>query len=225
MKLDQWLAVTLEEYKALRTESLTAMKNQHSILSLGATFAGIAFSFSVGADPQAQYLLFAVLIPLFTLMFFTMYAQEFSRMVRVGRYIEDIETKMRTMFNDFPAPLKWETWLSTGGFKVSKEKRKRGLNAQPLKLLKVPTEKGALPPPRLPYYPAVPVMFGAINLFSFIMSWKQLTAGPMPSKWWNLGLSFVIFVVVIGMMIDLSIKLKTLRDRYDIYFVLRSNQS
>lgn len=190
----QWLSVTLEEYKSLRAESLTAMANQQAVLRLGIAVIGFAITLSVGVDDgRVRYYLFAILIPIFCLFFFTLYAIEFARMVRVGRYIENVEAKMNMLFSSQLPPLGWETWLNKG---VGREEKKK---------------------PRLPYYAVVPATFLLTTAFSAVIAFPFHAEGPFsPSS--NLLMLSAIGLIAVALICAISLRLVDLRKEYDKYF-------
>jgi hypothetical protein len=161
-----WLNVALEEYKSLRTESLTAMGNQQATLRFGIAVLGVILGLAVTAkdDFHFRFYLLSLLCPIFTLLVFALYAIEFGRMVRVGRYIEYIEIEINSMVTDKTPlnkpPLKWETWLNT----LQEIPR----TSPPLK------QKGN--GPRIPFYFAIPATFLIVTIFSTFMA--CLSPGP-----------------------------------------------
>lgn len=194
----QWLNLALEEYKALRTESLNAMGNQQATLRLGTGVIGVTIGLASNVEEDiARFFLFAVVIPVFTLVFFAMYAIEFARMARVGRYIEYVETEIDRLFPNpnKPSPLRWETWLSTT--------KRRGED------------------PRLPYYITIPATFGLSTIFSGIMAYG---AGPF-SKLWNIALPALTCTLVILMIGYISLGLMNIRKRYNKFFVPENPQT
>jgi hypothetical protein len=130
-----WLIVALEEYKSLRTESLTAMANQQATLRFGTGTLGVALTLAVKAEPVERFWVFSCLIPMVSLMFFSLYAIEFGRMVRVGTYIDDVEGRINKILDynsnvtEPEAPLGWETWLARdiSGGKITKDQNRKHL--------------------------------------------------------------------------------------------------
>jgi len=111
-KDSNWLLPVLEEYKSLRSESLTSMQNQQSTLRFATAAIGAMFAFGIPhLGTTAGFIIFSTLIPLFSSTFYLIYAIEFGRMVRVGRYIEQIEKRINYKLE--PNTVGWETWLST----------------------------------------------------------------------------------------------------------------
>jgi len=112
MDFQHWFNAALKEYDSLRTESLTAMKNQQSTLQFGTAVLGVSLGLAFNVqDPKARFLAFSVLIPVLSLVFFILYAIEFGRMVRVGRYIDAVERRINALFTNMEGPLGWEQWL------------------------------------------------------------------------------------------------------------------
>ena len=194
----QWLNMALEEYKALRTESLNAMGNQQATLRLGTGVIGVTIGLASNVQEDiSKFFLFAVVIPAFTLIFFAMYAIEFARMARVGRYIEYVETEIDKVLpkSNRPSPLRWETWLSTT--------KRRGVD------------------PRLPYYITIPATFGLSTVFSGIMAYS---AGPFSLRW-NIALPVLMCTLVLLIIGYISVGLMNIRNRYSMFFVPESPQS
>jgi hypothetical protein len=179
MSDQEWLDVALEEYKSLRTESLTAMANQQATLRFGMTALGTALALAVNAKEAERFLLFSVLIPIFSLLFFCLYAIEFERMARVGIYIKNVEQNINLIFplpqpagiHFIQPPLGWETWLST--------ENKNGKT-------------------RLRYYWSIPLIFISVTIFSSGMAFLSLEKGPFGE--WNLWLLLAIFILVMSVI-------------------------
>ena len=189
----QWLSAALEEYKSLRTESLTAMANQQSTLRYGTTAVGITLGLAMNAQQaEARFWAFSCLIPVLALVFFALYAIEFGRMVRVGRYIDALEAKINLLFPDMPHPLGWEKWLDTS---VS------GIR------------------PRLPYYWAAPIMFLAATTFSSITAYVFRAGGPFCPQW-NVLLLVAAWVIIVALIVHIMFTLRSLRGHYDKYFTV-----
>ena len=186
-----WLSSILEEYKYLRTESLAAMTKQHSALQYGVTAIGVSLGLAFNAsDVIAKFLAFAVLIPFLSLLFYIIYANEFARMVRAGRYIDNIETKINDEIPGKKQALGWEQWL---------EKEIDGKT------------------PRLPFYYAVPLVFLASCIFSSIMAYIYHGGGPFCDQW-NIGLLIIVVFVVVVFIMAVSFRLMNLREGYNKYF-------
>ena len=187
----QWLSAALEEYKTLRTESHTAMTNQQSTLRYGTTAVGVTLGLAMNAQQaEARFWAFSCLIPILALVFFALYAIEFGRMVRVGRYIDALESKINLMFPDTTHPLGWERWLDT-----------------PVSGIR----------PRLPYYWATPIMFLAATTFSSIMAYVFRGGGPLCPQW-NVPLLVATWIIVVALIVRIMFTLRALRGQYDKYF-------
>jgi len=187
MELQQWLIVILEEYKSLRTESLTSMQNQQSILRFGITALGVllGLAFTV-EDLTDRFAILTLLIPALSLVFFLIYGIEFGRMVRVGRYIENIERRINMKikhFNNLKEPLGWEQWLE---FRVDNQT------------------------PRLPFYYSVPGMLLAPAVFSNIMACLHSPFCLQITLRWSIS-SAVICIIAIAII---SLRLMSLRKSY-----------
>jgi hypothetical protein len=192
----QWLGVAIEEYKSLRTESLTAMANQQATLRFGITALGIILGLAVNAKAEARFWAFSLLVPLFALVFYALYAIEIGRMVRVGRYIDAVETNINSEFSNLSSPLGWEKWLDT----PTPDLRKRR--------------------PRLPYYSAVPIMFGAAITFSSVMAYVFRKDGPFYPQW-NILMIFLIWLLALVIIFMISFKLMNSRKYYNDFTVLK----
>lgn len=111
--MNEWLAVVLEEYKALRAEVLLCITLQRSIVQMGfATIAIFAtFGFYNWEKEVIASITFLVLIPMMSYLFMLLIADEVCRVARLGRYILGIEEKVNISLAGKPNALGWETWL------------------------------------------------------------------------------------------------------------------
>lgn len=194
----QWFSAALEEYKSLRTESLTAMANQQATLRFGTTALGVTLGLAVNAQSEARFWAFLLLVPLFALVFFALYAIEFGRMVRVGKYIEAVETKISLMFPDTLPALGWEKWLDTPRIRDER--------------------------PRLPYYWAVPLMFVAATTFSSIMACVFRKDGPFDPQWNTLMIA-LIWLLTMAVILHIIKTLATSRKYYHKFKIFGEQQS
>jgi hypothetical protein len=195
MKLEnynpQWFAVILEEYKSLRTESLTSMANQQSTLRYAVAAIGVSLTLAFNiTDPTMRFFTFSLFVPVLSLVFYAFYANEFARMVRVGRYIEAVENKVNEAFPGMPAPLGWEHWL---------EKKRKGRT------------------PRLPFYIVAPVVFASASLFPGFMALYFKKDGPFTVTWNCVSIA-VSMVFIVALVMVISVKLKKIRRDYNDYF-------
>ena len=176
MSIDEhWLAVVLEEYKSLRTESLTAMANQQATLRFGtAALGAIIVGLAVKAPAEARFWAFLFLMPLLSLVFFALYAIEFGRMVRVGWYISELEKAINDKFpidNKNPHPLGWETWLNTPQEKaINSEFPEDKKPSEWASVFADKKYKGKFRFPRLRFYLAIPIIFFLTTAFSLFLA-------------------------------------------------------
>lgn len=111
----EWLKVAVEEYKTLRQESLTSINRQQPIFTFGAATIGLLVSagtFTWDKTPLPE-IIFIIFIPMIVYLLFFIWFGEFMRMVRVGRFLVELEKKINNKLRDIDA-LTWENWLSTG---------------------------------------------------------------------------------------------------------------
>ena len=187
----QWLTAILEEYKSLRTESLSSMTNQQSTLRYAVTAIGVSLTLAFNLkDSTARFAAFSLFVPVLSLVFYVLYANEFARMVRVGRYIDCVENTINAIFKEMHPPLGWEQWL---------EKRVNGRK------------------PRLPFYFAVPALFALSSVFSSIMAWHYRQDGPFCIQW-NRPFIIATGMLVPFVMAAIRFKLQNIRQKYDKYF-------
>jgi hypothetical protein len=189
-----WLGAALEEYKSLRAESLTAIQGLQSTLRFSLT--GLAALFVLGfpvIDSAAGGVVFSILLPLFAVLLYLVWAIEFARMVRVGKYIEELERHVNRAIPGTPSALNWEQWLAGGAHRAA---------------------------PRLPFCYAVPgiflgASFGA-NLLRYIALCGDVLCAPLD---WPLlltsalGSSAAIYAI--------SDRLRKLRGKYDVALLSR----
>src|SRR6266540_4130644 len=108
-----WIDAALEEYKAHRAEVLANQQSQHQSLGLGVTAIGIlaAGAFNVwGDDRFVATVVFMAGIPSLTLVVLVVWAGSVLGMMRVGAYLEELETTLRGAYANVPdSVLIWET--------------------------------------------------------------------------------------------------------------------
>lgn len=118
-----WIEVALEEYRALRQESLQAMQAQQTIVNYGllvvGALLGVAFGSWTEVLPSAILLLAFVPIVCYLVLF--VWLGEIARMMRVGRYLKDLENEIGSRCPGEPPPLRWENHLrkTVGGLGTS----------------------------------------------------------------------------------------------------------
>jgi hypothetical protein len=152
---EQWFEAVLAEYSSLRTESLSSMQYQQSVLTLGLGALGVLLGFGITTDGEdAKLLMLLLVVPAFSAITYLLYAIEFMRMVRVGRYIDDLEQYV----NDrLPEPaLGWEGWLDGRG--------------------------GGDGRPRIPFYYAVPGLLLLIAYGAILLGFTQVWGNTRPHR-------------------------------------------
>ena len=113
--MENWITIVLEEYKTLRAESLTAMKNQQSILSFGTAAFGIMIAGGFNSWDKSFFpgIMFLVFCPIICHIVLVIWMGELTRMMRAGFYLTLIEKRINEAFKDKPDLLNWENWLRT----------------------------------------------------------------------------------------------------------------
>jgi Flp pilus assembly protein TadB len=107
------IEVVMEEYRTLRAESLQTITNKYLILTFG--LGSIGFVFHAGISKVVPnniiitFLIFAIAIPLLSLIFLSLWLGETERMLRAGRYLTKIENEINEKFGE--KILNWETSL------------------------------------------------------------------------------------------------------------------
>lgn len=116
MHLDKkdWLLVSLEEYKTLREESLTALKHQQYILQWGliAVITLFTAGFGVWDRKLLSEAIFLVVLPFLCYTILIIWMHELARMNRAGAFLRSLENKINTQFENMPEALSWENWIS-----------------------------------------------------------------------------------------------------------------
>jgi hypothetical protein len=100
----EWDALKLE-YRMLRGEIQSAIKNQVQILGYG----GAALSVVLGAGLIQESALVVATLPLLAFFFFVLWNVEQTRMMRAGDYLYGVEKQIDATA-DAPT-MRWETWL------------------------------------------------------------------------------------------------------------------
>jgi hypothetical protein len=119
---NNWLDVSMEEYKTLREESLSSMKGQQTIFNIGTATMGVlvASAFNFWDKPLLSGLILMAFIPLTAYLILFIWIGEVARMMRAGYFISLIEKKINSHFKKEDV-LSWENWLR-------KKNRKGGTN-------------------------------------------------------------------------------------------------
>jgi hypothetical protein len=111
---EQWRSVVLEEYRALRAESLESMRNQHQVLVYAFALVGLLAIGAAQVWDETRFvvsIIFLFAIPSLSYCFVIIWIGEVARMMRAGHLIAQIE---RGINKSLPSPaLGWETWLRT----------------------------------------------------------------------------------------------------------------
>jgi hypothetical protein len=203
---EQWFTAVLAEYSSLRTESLASMQHQQSTLSLGTAAIGVLLGFGLTASSPASLVLLIAVVPIFATAIYLLYAIEFSRMVRVGRYLDDLEKHVNSVFAGQHLPLGWEGWLNGKGAQAE----------SPQSDASWPFKKRE-PTPRLPFYWAVPLIVALVASGSIIIG---LTVTPPEAKWIlpKLLLAGIFGAASLITIVLVSVQLQNSRSRYDVFF-------
>lgn len=109
-----WIDVALAEYEAHRDEVVAEAAAQQQILALGTTAIGIVFAgaFTVWDDQLLATFAFMIAVPLISAFVLIQWAGRAAAMMRVGVYLERLETSLARGTNA-PAPvLSWERTLA-----------------------------------------------------------------------------------------------------------------
>jgi uncharacterized membrane protein YhiD involved in acid resistance len=106
-----WVAVALEEYKTLRTESLAAIEHMQRTMQIGLVAIGVLTAFAVdaadsGVGVQAGL---ATATPAFAAFILVMWLDELRRTVVAGAHIAKVECRIRHRYENDDPPLSWET--------------------------------------------------------------------------------------------------------------------
>jgi hypothetical protein len=110
-----WLTAALREYDAHRAEVLAEGAAQQQILALGATAVGVvvAGGFNVWTNQLIATVAFLGAVPVLSVLVLVQWAGRAYAMMRVGVYLERLESAVRT-HSDAPVPvLRWEETLAT----------------------------------------------------------------------------------------------------------------
>lgn len=188
-----WVSAVLEEYKSLRAESIAVISNLQAVVRNGVAALGVLFAIGFAqVESDVGIIIYSVIVPIFSVLIFLTWANEFTRMVRVGRYIQDVERRINKRIALAPVDggLGWETWLS---IEVCGK------------------------PPRLEYYFAVPgVFFGAAFGGNLLVYWVRCRNSLCWPEYWGLMLSSVVLVGIT--VVVATSRLGGVRKIYDRYF-------
>jgi hypothetical protein len=110
-----WIEAALAEYEAHRAEVLAESQGQQQTLALGATAVGIlaAGGFNVWDERLLATIAFLGAAPLLSVLVLIQWAGRAYGMMRVGVYLERLETALRNAHPSAPAPiLTWEKTIA-----------------------------------------------------------------------------------------------------------------
>lgn len=111
-----WQVAALEEYRALRAESLDSMKTQHLLTYTAALAVGLTLAW--GFHQWERFLLpdliFLVFSPAMCYVALIIWVGEVARFMRVGFYLAEKERMISASFHGHPEVMNWENWLRAG---------------------------------------------------------------------------------------------------------------
>jgi len=107
----EWVAVALEEYKTLRTESLAAIEQMQRTLQIGVVAIGVITGIGVDTSESAAVVQagIAVATPAFAALVLILWLDELRRSVFAGAHVARIEHAIAQRYEGEAAPLTWET--------------------------------------------------------------------------------------------------------------------
>jgi len=113
--MDDWVAVILEEYKSLRTESLQAIEQMQRTLQIGLVAIGVITGFGVdNADASAAVQVgIAAAPPALAATVLVLWLDQLRRSVYAGAHCALIENRLAEHFRSKDPPLTWETQVQT----------------------------------------------------------------------------------------------------------------
>lgn len=113
--MDDWVAVILEEYKSLRTESLQAIEQMQRTLQIGLVAIGVITGIGVdSADASAAVQVgIAAATPALAATVLVLWLDQLRRSVYAGAHCALIEHRLAEHFRPKAAPLTWETQIQT----------------------------------------------------------------------------------------------------------------
>jgi hypothetical protein len=113
--MDDWVAVILEEYKSLRTESLQAIEQMQRTLQIGLVAIGVITGIGVdNADASAAVQVgIAASTPALAATVLVLWLDQLRRSVYAGAHCARIEHRLAEHFRPKEPPLTWETQIQT----------------------------------------------------------------------------------------------------------------
>lgn len=107
-----WLLVSLEEYKAVRAECLSALDTQNATLRFGLAIIGILIAAAINMLQQNRSSLWAgvilLCIPLISVFVTLIWAGEVMRLIRAHGFVKSIEKKINKSIDN---TLRYECWV------------------------------------------------------------------------------------------------------------------
>jgi hypothetical protein len=113
--MDDWVAVILEEYKSLRSESLQAIEQMQRTLQIGLVAIGVITGIGVdNADASAAVQVgIAASTPALAATVLVLWLDQLRRSVYAGAHCALIEYRLGKHFRHRERPLTWETQIQT----------------------------------------------------------------------------------------------------------------
>src|SRR5918912_1379632 len=117
---DDWLAIVMDEYRTLRAEIIAALGMQQSALALGSLALGGVALAGLNAWPDEDSTLPLVVffvVPLVSYIALSIWLAEYSRAMRAGAFLVDVEAKVNKKLRkasdepEWTDALTWETSL------------------------------------------------------------------------------------------------------------------
>jgi hypothetical protein len=109
-----WIETALEEYKSLRSEALSSMGSQHTILGFGTATLGLIIGPGLALHEGSTMtfsLIFALFVPLFSATVLMIWWGEVMRMMRAGNAIACLEKEINKVGGWSRPALSWESNL------------------------------------------------------------------------------------------------------------------
>jgi hypothetical protein len=105
-----------KEYETLREESLQSIGNRTQIVSFGLGTIGVLAGGMLAAQNPSPHLvgiIFGTAIPLVSVLLYVAWFAEFERMVRAGKFIQQLEQRINATLPSKVIGLSWEKYLET----------------------------------------------------------------------------------------------------------------
>ena len=119
----EWLNITMEEYKSLRSECINSINAQQYTLNVGIAAISALMVSAVHLWEQVivSQIIFLVCIPLVSYLILLVWVGEIVRMMRAGYFIAKIENKINKHLK-MENVLSWENWLRSEDYKKTHPK-------------------------------------------------------------------------------------------------------